>query len=904
MIANPDQVSARIVIFASFTDSTGTIFRAIAYRILHIATGCLVVVTFLAAGCTKDRNHRTKVPDSRPSEWAYLQRTFPHGQFSASAYEDAYRIVDQMRKTPKSARIDAAWELAGPTNVGGRITDVEFDPINPDVVYTSAATGGVFKSTDKGETWTSIFDGYATVNIGDIGIPKSNSEILYVGTGEANGGANNLQGAGVFKSDDAGITWRNIGLERTASIGRIIVHPANPDLVYVAAMGSYFDVGPDRGVYRSADGGENWEKVLFVSDTTGAIDLVMNPKNPDILYAAMWHRWRHPTVAELSGRTSGVYKSTDGGDTWSELGPETGLPDPKVTDVARIGLAIHEADPDILYAVYTGRVGGAQVYTGLYKTTDAGASWIDFDATDAVDNQFQGGFSWFFGQVRVSPVDPDRVYVMEVEFQHTRDGGQSWGVNIGGNNLHVDHHALAFHPDDPEYVISGNDGGLNISEDGGNSWRKIIGLPITQFYEIEIDSRDPRQLYGGTQDNRTVMTPTGAVDDWIPLELPVVGAGGDGFYVKVVYEPLGFKTVYTESQQGALFKSIDGDEFRSISPSVGDRRNWNTPYVFPPDSSSTLYYGTHSLYKSPTRGTTWFRVSPKLAEDYPTNGIFGTISTIDIAPAMHEAIIVGTDDGNVWITADDGLNWSNISAGLPERWVTRVKFDPVDPMVAYVTFSGLKWNDPVPHVFRTDDFGQSWIDVSGNLPDAPVNAFAVDPIDPDIIFVGTDVGAFVHFNRGDPSSDWEILGDGLPAVAVYDMKVNADPHFVVVGTHGRSMFKLNLESLTPTFISESRTPGDVPTGIRVHGSYPNPFSSTTTIRFESDAAIDSRVEVFDLSGRLVARILDGATSTGVTEVDWDGRSERGEPLSSGTYLYRISTRDGRFSQTGRVTLIR
>lgn len=831
-----------------------------------------------------------------------MQRTFPHWDYAPDAYDKAYAAAEDLARLSKTGRAMGVWELAGPTNIGGRITDIEFDPLNPNVVYAGAATGGVFKSTDTGNTWTPIFDGYAVANVGDIGIAPSDPSTLYLGTGEANGLFNNLQGAGVFKSIDGGSTWQNVGLEETAAIGRIVVHPENPDLVYVAAVGSYFDVDTNRGVFRSSNGGADWEQVLFLSDSTGAVDLVINPRHPDTLYAAMWHRLRRPTFAELEGRTSGIYLSTDGGDTWTELGPSAGLPDPETEDVGRIGLAISHSNPNIVYTTYT----DGFRFSGIYKTTDGGGTWTNFDPDSTVERTlFQSSFSWFFGQVRVSPFDPDRVYLMEVELVQTHDGGDTWSVQTGSQNLHVDHHAMAFHPANPDYVIIGNDGGLNISENGGRRWRKIRGLPITQFYEIEIDPLFPEQIYGGTQDNQTVFTSTGGADDWETIDLSTsIFGGGDGFHVEVTYEPAGYKAIYVESQWGNLYKSFAGGDFQALSRNVaaGERRNWSTPYLFAPGSVSTLYYGAESLHKSETRGTTWKRISPKLTDDWPTNRNLGTISTIDIAPSLPQAIIIGTDDGHVWMTSNEGADWQEVSAQLPLRWVTRARFDPKDANVAYVTFSGLQWRDPQPHVFRTDDFGETWIDVSGNLPDAPVNAFEVDPVEPRVIYVGTDVGAFVHFDRGSGSGGWETLGEDLPAVAVYDLQVNREPHFIAAGTHGRSMYRLDLSGLVTAV--EPDPAGVAGSAFELDGNYPNPFSTSTTIRFRLEQSRDISVEVFDLSGRLVTTLYEGAAPAGLQAFEWDGRSENGTAVSSGTYLFRVSSSDGSFSETAAMSRIR
>ncbi len=833
-------------------------------------------------------------PDQRPSEWAFLQRAFPYGRWDADAYRAAVAQAQALRAASKRGAALGAWQFAGPSNVGGRVVDVAFDPANPRVVYAAAATGGVFQSTDTGNTWRPIFDDQAVLNIGDLAVDPTDPQVLYVGTGEANGGQNNFLGGGLYKSSDGGDTWQFVGLENTDAIARILVDPSNPQRVFVAAVGAYYAPSPERGVYRSDDGGQTWgDPVLFVSDSTGAIDLVMHPTDPSILYAAMWERVRGLQTSHFAGPTSGLYKSTDGGDTWQRLGG--GLPDPATQPVGRIGLAISETNPDVLYALYT----DGFFYVGLYRSDDGGQTWRDADPSKKVA-QGTGGFSWFLGQVRVHPEDPDLVFAMDVQLMRSTDGGASWQFFPDTPALHADHHAMAFHPQDPNYIVEGNDGGISISEDGGLSWRKVP-LPVTQFYEIEIDPNHPERLYGGTQDNWVLRTLSGGTDDWERLRNAFF-AGGDGFYVNVAEENSDF--IYVESQFGGLQKSSDGGlRFSRIdilggipplyenasSPANAEPRNWSTPFIIDPNDSAFLYCGTNRVYRSEdrsgrgTRGTVWRPISPPLT-DWRRGDRLGTTTTIAVAPSNSDVIYAGTDVGRVWVTTDYGGSWREISEGLPFRWVTRVVVDPHDAATAYATFSGLKWRDRQPHVFRTRNTGATWEDITNNLPDAPVNAFAVDPFDPDVLYLGSDVGAFVSFDAG---QTWEALGSGMPVVSVYDMKIDPEGRFLVAGTHGRGMYRIDLPA-RPTAV-ETAPPARRAVALRQN--YPNPFDDETTIGYRLEPGAHVRLVVYDLLGRAVRTLVDAYQGAGEYAVRWDGHDGGGLPVAAGNYLYTLTTPD-------------
>ena len=826
------------------------------------------------------------VPDQRPDEWAYIKKTYPYYKADADVYIKAIEQAKKLKAETLSKRLSKGlqavqWQFAGPTNVGGRVVDIEFDPTNPSIVYAGFSTGGIFKSFDAGNTWQPIFDEQAVLTIGDIAVDPNNSDIIYVGTGEANGGHNNFPGGGVFKSTDAGSTWNFLGLEGTTSIGRIVINPQNSNVLYLASVGSYFAPNPERGIYKSIDAGLTWDHSLFISDTTGFVDLIIDPNNPDRLMATAWERVRRPNTSRLFGPSSGIYKTIDGGSSWNKISTSS-LPNPNIQNVGRIGLAIHKNDPNIVYSLFTD---GSNIIS-LYRSNDFGISWTNVDT----DNELSGGaaaFSWYFGQVRVHPTNPNIVYVMDVAFMRSTDGGNNWPIiyGYGGpSELHVDHHAMAFNPLDPNFIINGNDGGINISTNGGQTFSQPKNIPATQFYEIGLDYNNPEKLYGGTQDNGTNRTPDGSVDNWENIW------GGDGFYVVVDYN--NSNIIYAESQNGGLVKSTDGgfgwsDGTNGINGS--EPTNWSTPVVMDPNSSNILYYGTHSLYRTTNSAVSWAKISPQLT-DWVTGRRLGTITTIAAAPTNSNVIFVGTDDAHVWVSSNNGANWNDVSAGLPERWVTRVVVDPSDENIVYVTFSGLKWRDPQPHVYRSTNKGANWIDISGNLPDAPVNAFAVDNNFSNRLYLGSDVGMYVSFDTG---QSWEVLGEGLPILPIGDIKIHLVENFLVAGTYGRSMYKINLNLLT-----------DVDNGLSwganefsLSQNYPNPFNPTTKISWQSSVSGNQTIKIYDIAGKEVATLISEYRLAGKNEVEFDASN-----LSSGIYFYKLTA--GNISKTKKMLVLK
>ena len=789
-----------------------------------------------------------------PNEYEWVKRTWPHFTIDPTVIGEAASQAWAMREEGNNKRSFGEWESIGPSNISGRISDIEYDPLHPDTIWAGAATGGVLKSIDGGETWMFVFDDMPTQLIGDLAVDPVDPRTVYVGTGEANGGHNNFPGLGIFKTEDHGRSWRSIGLELTSNIGRIVVDSFNTDRVWVAAIGSYFDDDPHRGVYRTLNGGENWEKVLFINDSTGVIDLVVNPDDTNILYAAAWHRVRRVTGAQLSGPGSAIYKSEDGGDSWIKLA--AGLP--TTSDVGRIGLAMCPSNPDIIYALYN----EAYNHMGLFRSDDAGVSWYALDPSQFLANN-TSSFTWYFGNIRVDPSDCEHIFVLDVQFLHSWDAGNSWAIEYG---MHVDHHALTFHPKEPDILMGGNDGGVAKNSAVPYNFGPVRGIPNVQFYEIGLDPSNPDRYFGGTQDNGTLRN--GGPDGWYSI------LGGDGFYV--IVDPGEDYVVYAESQWGGLVKFVNWIPQSATSGiDFGEDRNWSTPVVMDPQNNQVLYYGTSRLYRTSDAANSWHPVSDHLIRGgYELNG---TISTIAVSPVDSNTIWVGTDDGYVWVTDDYGATWDWVANDLPVRWVSRVVADPADPMAAYVTFNGLRWRDPMSYVFKTSDRGVTWTDLTANLPQSPVNAFAVDPVNHSVLYLGNDVGAFVSWNGG---VVWEPLGDGMPIVPVADIKVFLDDsnHHIVAGTHGRSMYKLDASMVT----SRDGVANVPARSVSLEAAYPNPFRSSLTLAYQVDRPGQVTIEVVDVLGRRVDILASQVSAVGQHELTWAPSR-----LARGVYFIRL-----------------
>jgi photosystem II stability/assembly factor-like uncharacterized protein len=713
----------------------------------------------------------------KPTEWFTLSRAYPYDDIPFQPYLRALNRAREINNQNLSSRI-GIWEMAGPSNVGGRVTAMAVHPGQPNVIYAGAALGGILKSTDSGVTWSPVSDAVPSLSVGDLAIDPVDPNRLYFGTGEANASGDSYDGTGIYRTTDAGVSWENVGLPNSHHIGKIAIDPVDPNRIFVAATGKLFGTNPERGIFRSTDGGDNWAQVLYVSDSTAAIDVAINPTNPDIVFAAMWERIRNPQYRNVGGVTSGIWRSTDGGDTWTRL--SGGLPAPSAT-VGRIGLAIAPSNPNTVYASYCDNPG---YLVGFYRSTDGGDNWSSRLVSPDIGSF--SGFGWYFGKIWVHPTNVNTVYFGDVEMWRSTDGAAHWSSIIG--SMHVDMHAWFQNPSNTNYIVCGNDGGVFTSQNGSVSWTKCYNLPITQFYAITIDKLNPHRLYGGTQDNSTPRTWDGEPANWDILFY------GDGFYASVDYT--NSNVIYAEAQYGYLGRSTNGGSFFDIITNGIDgseRVNWCTPVVMSPHNNNILFYGAERLYKTTNRGDLWNAISPDLTGGGGGgNLIYGTITTIDQSPLNASVIWAGTDDSRIWVTTNGGTNWINVSNELPDRWCTRVTADVHDTAAAYVTFSGYREDELLPHIFKTTDYGISWADISGNLVDIPINDILPDPLYRNRLYIGTDFGVYY---TNDGGSSWSPLGDNHPICPVFDIDLHNATRKLVSGTHGRSMYSYDLDQL-------------------------------------------------------------------------------------------------------------
>ena len=699
----------------------------------------------------------------------------------------------------------------GPAFTSGRIAAFAVDPQNRAHYYVAVASGGVWKTENDGTSWTPVFEHEGSYSIGAVAIDPDNFNIVWVGTGENNSQRSVGYGDGVYKSEDGGKTWKNMGLTHSEHIGRILIDPRNPNIIYVASQGPLWAAGGERGLYKSTDGGKTWNCVLRISENTGVTDVEMDPTNPDILYAASYQRRRHVWTLIDGGPESAIYKSTDAGQSWTKL--KEGLPD---VDLGKIGLAVSPVSPNVLYAT----IEAADHKGGIFRSTDYGVSWErmnDFDQT-----------AMYYGTIYADPKDVNRIYVMNTLIQVSDDGGKTLHP-LGEKWKHVDSHAMWIDPKDTDYYLVGCDGGIYESYDRGKTWSFKSNLPVTQFYDVTVDNSYPfYHVYGGTQDNNSVGGPSqtfsasGIVNsDWY------VTAGGDGFHSSV--DPVDPDIVYSESQYGGLVRyNRATGQIIGIQPvpSKGEaplRWNWDSPLIISPFSHTTLYFAANKLFKSTDRGDSWTEISGDLTRQLDRNKLkvmgkiwnvdavaknastsfYGNCTALSESPLKKGMLYVGTDDGLIQVTQDDGHTWRKIEKfpGVPEMtYVSRVLASQHDVNTVYAAFDNHKNGDFKPYILKSTDAGKTWSSISSNLPDnGPVLAIAEDFVDPDLLFVGTEFGLFFTVNGG---KSWTQLKGGLPTIPVRDIAIQKRETDLVLATFGRGIYIL--DNYTPLrYINEA-----------------------------------------------------------------------------------------------------
>jgi photosystem II stability/assembly factor-like uncharacterized protein len=737
-------------------------------------------------------------------------------QDSATPADERMKAWDHhQRLEAESPFKDLKWRAVGPEFCGGRIEAIACHPDEPFTIYVGAGSGNLWKTVNNGTTWDPIFENESTFAIGSVTIAPSNPGIVWVGTGEVLMARSSYAGTGVFKSVDAGKTWQNMGLHDSHHVPQIVIDPKNPDVVYVAVLGHNYGYNEERGVYKTEDGGNTWEKILYISERTGIVEIVMDPSDNKTLFAASWERDRKAWNNVIRGEGSGLYKTTDAGKTWKRL--TKGLPMGKY--VGRFGLAIAPSDPNIVYALLDNHEPppeGVRRYRRgeVYRSNDKGETWQKMH-----ENGVPTAIGYDFCLVRVSPDSKEEIFVLGNKLIRSTDGGRTYEeagetiVHVLSHDIRVNHldmHAMWIDPENPDRVILGNDGGLYMSHDRGESWLHLNNFPIGEFYAVWVDMDEPYNIYGGTQDNAALYGPSthnvedrlteyGVEDPWKHVYLDRWG-GGDSYFT--YRDPVDVNIIYYEHQFGVLRrKNMKTGETKDIMPREKEgeprlRRNWMTPYIISRYDPATLYYAAHKVFKSLDRGDSWVCISPDLTTnpgpekrgDVP----YGTITMLSESPLQQGLIYAGTDDGNVQVTKDDGKTWTLVNDGLPAKWVSRVIASQHELGTMYVTLTGYREDDFEKYVYMSKDFGKAWNSIAGNLPSEGINVIREDPRDKNILYVGTELGVYVTLDRGET---WHSLCNHLPTTPVHDLVIHPRDHELVIATHGRSFFVLDVKSI-------------------------------------------------------------------------------------------------------------
>ncbi|MDF9800817.1 photosystem II stability/assembly factor-like uncharacterized protein [Catalinimonas alkaloidigena] len=796
----------------------------------------------------------------------------------------------------------------GPANMSGRITAIDAVVDHPTkVIYVGAASGGVWKSENGGTAWKSIFDDQPTMNIGAVAVQQDNPSVVWVGTGEGNPRNSMNLGQGLFKSIDSGESWQFVGLEESKTIHRILIDPHDGDVVYVGVMGDPFTPGEHRGVYKTADGGESWEKILYTNEQSGVADMVMDPENPNKIFAAMYEHRRTPYSFTSGGPGSGLYATYDGGDNWQQLGKENGLP---AGELGRIGIAIAPSNPDRIYAKIEAEK------NALYRSDDGGKHWEMIN-----DNpRYTNNRPFYFQDLAVDPQDQNRLYNIYQPLTLSYDGGQSFDSipmipADETKGIHADFHAFWVDPNDPTFFIIGGDGGLGITHDHGRSWYFPETIPVAQFYHINVDNDMPYNVYGGMQDNGNWSGPgyvwkRGGIRTlyWQYL------VGGDGFYISP--DSTNSRFGYGTAQNGDLFRydKLTG-YYQSIKPQATDldtrlRFNWNAGFARDPWNQDAAYYGSQFVHKTTDQGANWEIISPDLTTNNPEKQkqdyggltidasgaeFYNSILTIAPSPVDKGTIWIGTDDGQLQLTQDGGQSWQNLTAnikGMPEgSWIARIKASSYDAATAWMVVNDYRRGDYAPYLFRTTNFGKSW---ERMVDDTDVKGYALaviqDPVEPKLVFLGTENGLWISMDEG---NSWTQFQNGFPAVSTMDLAIQQRESALIVGTFGRAIWiiddllslreaaagKLN-DKLTALPLNEVvqvkglfiAPPGNIWTGFHTTFEGENrPFQKVEIPFYITDqpaANVEVKAEIYDEEGNLIQTFGRSALDLGLNYITW------------------------------------
>jgi photosystem II stability/assembly factor-like uncharacterized protein len=795
-----------------------------------------------------------------------------------------------------------SWRAVGPKAPGGRIESIDAVPGDPSTIYLGVGSGNVWKTENGGLTWRPIFERESTFTIGALAVSRSRPGLIWVGTGESLMARSSFAGTGMFKSTDDGRTWKNVGLGETHHIGRVILDPGDPDVVYVAALGHQYTYNEERGLFKTTDGGATWTKSLFLSDKVGVGDAVMDPSDSKILYAAAWERDRKAWRTIGSGPGSGIYKTSDAGGQWKKL--TAGLP--TGPDLGKIGLAVSASNPNVVYAAVDNPAPDLKdpkkkIGWEIYRSEDKGETWAKANREPVPSA---------FGDIQVSPEDADRLYVLGVDVWDSADGGKTFS-RMGGTvvhllphptrALHLDQHDLWIDPRNPKRLLLGNDGGLYISQDRGLTWLHTNSLPISEFYAVSVDAGSPYRIFGGTQDNAALFGPgdrsleDGIADGWSNVWIDLWG-GGDSYYT--LGDPLDPDVIYYEQQFGGIKrKSMSTGAARSIQPRAGKdepplRFNWMSPFLISRHNPLTVYFGANKLFKSLDRGDHWTCVSPDLStspgKERQGDVPYATITTVSESPLRPGLLYVGTDDGNVHITRNDGVTWTKIRTGLPDKWVSRVEASTHDEGTVYAALTGYREDDFATYIYKSVNYGATWVPITANLPAESVNVVREDPQVKGLLYVGTDQGG-VYASR-DAGASWESLCADLPTCAVHDIALASAAGELVIGTHGRSSFVLDIAPIRnydkDVRAKEAHLFDIRPAVLPKSGDYAGDWAYETrrpAVVHYALKTTEAEVRVIVLDGKGAAlRTLVGTGNAGINRVEWDLAPEA-VPDAKGAY---------------------
>lgn len=822
----------------------------------------------------------------------------------------------------------------GPAGMSGRVAAIDVVVRDPNVIYVGSATGGLWKSVDAGLTWKPVFDDQHTSSIGAVAVFQASPDVVWVGTGEGNPRNSAGVGYGIYKSMDGGRTWAHLGLERSERIHRIRLHPTDPNVAYVAALGPTWSDGEERGVFKTTDGGRTWRRVLYVNERTGAAELVMDPTNPNKLFAAMWEHRREPWFFESGGPGSGLYVTYDGGETWRRLTADDGLPS---GNLGRIGIAIARSRPEVVYALVEA------TRSALVRSDDGGHSWRTINDSAGVAPR-----PFYYADIRVDPLNENRLYSIHGRCTVSEDGGQSFETVVPSSVIHGDVHELWIHPEDNRMLLMGNDGGVGISRDRGESWRFVENLPLAQFYHINVDMETPYNVYGGMQDNGSWFGPSSV---WL-------SGGIRNYYWTRVGSGDGFATLndfadsrygYSMSQQGFLrrFDKVTGErkDIRPVHPEgVELRFNWNAAIAVDPFDSATIYFGSQFVHKTTDHGNTWEIISPDLTTNDPakqrqaesgglTRDATGaenhtTIVTISPSPVERGVIWVGTDDGNVQLTVDGGRSWVNVADRIrsraagrlrgsrevpPNTWVPHIEASKFAGGAAFVIFDDHRRGNWTTYVFKTTDYGESWQSLATDQIRGFAHVIEQDPVESGLLFLGTEFGMYVSTNGG---RDWTKWTRGLPTVPVRALVVHPRDHDLVIGTHGRGAFILGdlrflrriaaqadiTERPLHVFNIPATYQHEVPdavgyrsTGHSMFSGENKEYGASVTYWFGAADSGEVEIEIEDARGELV-RAIEHEAARGLNRMVWDLRREAfTAPASRGSTEVRHEVPPGNYT---------